>query len=146
MVENLHPKRWVQNLGRAKSPRPNTICPWAAVNGAALSPCRAKTFLMKNLKSWWNSGYFEWSKSSVALLAQKLQKVREFIYVRKLPCKFPPNGDPRRKTPLKCFALGLFTWVEYQTQFFFTSLYITYACFKHWGKNIWLLLRFSSQG
>ena len=33
-----------------------------------------------------------------------------------------------------------------KSNFFFTSLYITYACFKHWGNIIWLFLWFSSQG
>ena len=56
------------------------------------------------------------------------------------------NGDSRRIRGWTRLALGLFTWVEYQAQIFFTSLYITYACFKHWGNIIWLLLRFSSQG
>ena len=146
MVEKLHPKRWAQNLGQAKSPRPNTIWPWAAVNGAALCPCGAKTFfdekfeILMKFRSFWVVAVFCSSIGSKVRLSASAHFGSYFTDLRYA------NGDWRRETPLSMFWLWLFTWYEYQTQIFFTSLYNIYACFGHWGSCFTLFFKNPNQG
>ena len=121
-LQNILPHS--SNCAKTNTPKDelNWTLPWGAPGPSIFALGSSKSgkigllkggeiFLTKNLKSWDNSGHFEWSQSSVALLVQKLHWVRLLILDHISQTSTTRTAIGAAKCCWTRFGLGLFTWV-----------------------------------